>query len=61
MESTLIYGFGTKATFDKSEKEIQKNDHVEPKELRKSPRIIVSKTICATKNIAFQDCLYLQQ
>jgi len=45
MESTLIYGFGTKANFDKSEKEIQKNDHVETKELRKSPRIIVSKTI----------------
>lgn len=45
MESTPIYGFGTKAAFDKGEKKSQKNDHAELKELRKSQRKSVLKTV----------------
>ena len=45
MEPTPIYVFGAKATFGMPEKKSQKNDHVELKELRKSPRKSISKTI----------------
>jgi len=45
VESTPIYGFGGKVTFDKTEKKSPKNDHFELKELRKSPRKTFTKAI----------------
>ena len=37
------YGYGTKVIFDEAKKKVQRNDHVELKELRKSPRRPFSK------------------
>ena len=37
------YGYGAKVIFDKTQKKVQKDDHVELKELRKSPRKPFSK------------------
>ena len=43
IENIFNYGYGTKIIFDKARKKVQKNDHVELKELRKSPRKPFSK------------------
>ena len=41
--NTFNYGYGTKVISDKAKKKVHKNDHVELKELRKSPRKSFSK------------------
>ena len=38
MKSTPIYGFGAKVTFDKIGEKFPQKEHIEFKELRKSPR-----------------------
>ena len=43
MKSTPIYGFGAKVTFDKIGEKFPQKEHIEFKELRKSPRKTVSK------------------
>ena len=45
MDSIPIYGFSAKIAFNKAEEKSQKKDHVELKELRKSPRKTFSKPI----------------
>jgi hypothetical protein len=45
MGSTPINGFGAKPKFDRAGKKIKLNDHIELKELRKSPRKTASKII----------------
>ena len=42
-ENSFNYGYGAKVIFDKTGKKIQRNDHVELKELRKNPRKPFSK------------------
>jgi hypothetical protein len=42
-EISSNFGYGAKMIFDKAEKKLQRNDHVELKELRKNPRKPFSK------------------
>jgi hypothetical protein len=44
-EISFNYGYGAKLIFDEAKRKVQKNDHVEPKELRKNPRKPFSKLV----------------